>query len=286
MFSIHQREYYRAARLLEGYCSIGSSNEIRENIQHASPCRFNNLTVLFERAGSSAKTKKNLLLRIVFSVAAGLGLAMAGKPFCGGCFIVAALAFEYLELRRRIFSRAERFERDYPAMLLSLASSIRTGMDPLVALCNVSTLFPSDSVVRGELEQLKSKVDSGITEQDAINSFGCTILHPDIKLFTTAFFLARKEGSSLGECLQRLTKVTRLRQSFRRKARSAIAMQRLSAFGIALCSVLIGGMQITANPEAFFDAWSNPFGFKAIIFGGIFLGTGLLWMLCIGRGRI
>lgn len=242
-------------------------------------------TRLFERAGYGAALRKRLFAYTIIGILLPLFLV----PFFGVkviplSFVPPILA--YWVLRRAIFSRAENFERDYPALLLSLASSVRTGLDPLSALSHSAELFQPNSEMRGELVSLRERVESGDSEENAIRSFGSRIEHPDIRLFRTAFILSRREGSSLGECLQRLTKVTRQRQSFRRKARSAVAMQRLSSFGIALCTVLIGLIQVVMNPQAVKEAINHPIGVKALSLGGILIFIGLAWMLRLGRTRI
>jgi Flp pilus assembly protein TadB len=185
---------------------------------------------------------------------------------------------EYILLTRRVFSRAQDFEKDYPALLLSLAAGVRSGLDPLSALCRSADLFIEGSSVREELLALRRHLDEGDTEEVALVKFAETIRHPDIDLFRAAFMLARKEGSSLGECLQRLVRVTRQRQSFRRRVRAAVAMQKLSAFGIGGCALAIGTIQGVTNPRAFQLAWESPFAFKALLFSLtlILLGIGLI----------
>lgn len=186
----------------------------------------------------------------------------------------------------RLKKRTESFERDYPALLLSLASGVRTGLDPFVALCKCGELFSCDSEMKHELERLRKVIDSGATEERAIQEFASSLPHPDLPLFRSAFMLARKEGSSLAETLQRLARVTRQRQSFRRKIRSAIAMQKLSAIGISLCAIVIGLIQGVTNPDAFRAAWQNPIGSRALIAGLALVTLGLGWMLSLARSRI
>ena len=64
-------------------------------------------------------------------------------------------------LKAKGVGRAKSFESDFTALLLSLASSIRTGMDPLAALLKASDLFPERSVLRGEIEKVKEAVEAG-----------------------------------------------------------------------------------------------------------------------------
>lgn len=184
------------------------------------------------------------------------------------------------------FKRSENFESDYPAFLLSLASSVRTGMDPLSAMIEVEKIFEPDSELRKELLKFSAAIGKGKSEQAAISDFGSTINHPDIQLFRTAFILARKEGSSLGDCLQRLAKVTRQRQSFRRKIKSAVAMQRLSAFGIGGCAIAITVIQVLGNPRILEDSIAHPIGQRLMISGTFLIIFGLFWMIRMTRSKI
>jgi tight adherence protein B len=183
-------------------------------------------------------------------------------------------------------AKSRAFESDYPTFLLSLASSVRTGLDPISAIKTVAEMLPLQSPLKIELNKLNQKLESGESEEDAILSFGESIGHPDVVLLTTSLLLARREGSSLGACLQRLNKVTRQRQSFRRKSKAAVAMQRLSSFGIAGCSLVIGGMQVAMNPDAFMQSLHHPLGRMFVGFGVVLMFVGTAWMLFIGRSRV
>ena len=186
--------------------------------------------------------------------------------------------WSYYSLQRAARLRALHFEQDYTALLLTLASSIKTGLDPLQALTQAHEYFHAESSVRCELLKLKNNLEAGMAEEHVINDFASTIDHPDINLFRIAFVLSRKEGSSLAECLRRLVRVTRQRQSFRRKIKAAVATQKLSANGIAVCAVFIAAVQISSNYKAMVQAYNHPVGFK-ILFGGvvvILLGVYLL----------
>jgi tight adherence protein B len=204
---------------------------------------------------------------------------LLGLPF-------AIILFERRALHAMEFKAAESFERDYPALLLSLASGVRTGLDPFVALCTSKELFPASSQMHRELSAVAEAAAQGKSEEESIRAFAASVPHPDLELFRAAFILARREGASLAEALQRLARVTRQRQSFRRKIRSAVAMQKLSAIGIALCTVVIGVMQACTNPAAFQLALAHPIGSKALIGGVCLVVIGLLWMLSLARSRL
>ncbi len=178
------------------------------------------------------------------------------------------------------------FERDYPALLLSLASGVRTGLDPFSALCKTQELFSEGSEMKQQLIGLSLAVERGASEEEAVRGFAADIAHPDLKLFRTAFILARKEGASLAESLQRLARVTRQRQSFRRKVKAAVAMQKLSAIGIGLCTLVIATIQAGTNPAALQTALHDPTGSRVLTAGLLLVLTGLFWMFSLTRSKL
>ncbi len=186
----------------------------------------------------------------------------------------------------RMTRRAQNFEQDYTAFLLSLASAVRAGLDPLQFMCRAPDLFAERSVLREELRAFREAIERGESEEAAITGFAATVSHPDIDLFRGCLLLARREGSSLGECLQRLTRVTRQRQSFRRKMRAALAMQKLSALGIAGCACLIAAVQSIAAREAFLEALSHPLGIRVLSAGIVLIVAGVSWMLALARVKV
>jgi Flp pilus assembly protein TadB len=272
----------RAEVLLEGYLSAAPREELLEQ----QPVKLGFLEAECRYAGVTAEYRKGILIRMgvygVLSLIIGVFLGSKIPLLVGG-----GLSYvEYLTLKRKAAARAHSFEKDYTAMLLSLASAIRTGLDPLAAILQLGKLFSPSSEVYKELATLKANVESGMQEEEAVRRFGSSIAHPDLRLFITAFILARREGSSLSECLQRLARVTRQRQSFRRKIRSAVAMQKLSAIGIGASAVVIGIIQVSSNPEGLKLALAHPIGSKILGFGIFLIGAGIAWMMRLASTRV
>ncbi len=246
--------------------------------------KFLRSLILF--AGLEACELRSLLIKvgsIVLGTTFLIGFFSSLLPLLAGVALVLGL---YLSLSRKAFNRTEGFERDYTALLLSLASSVKSGIDPLSALGGSHRLFREGSEMQRELKAFLAKIEGGQSEDEAIETFACSINHPDLPLFRSAFSLARKEGSSLAECLQRLARVTRQRQSFRRKIRASVAMQKLSAFGIVACCICIGLVQFISNPSGFQKAIHQPAGVRLMAVGSALMVAGIWWMLRITRSRI
>jgi len=275
------------------YCLLYGSKELRPKTKQereqgnelplSKPTR---LHPLLRRAGMEDLQAEQYLRRTARELLVLIALAFYGFGLAGACISAAALGLEYLRLKRAAYLRAMEFEADYTALLISLASGVRTGLDPLVALGECARLFPESSLVRREIEKSNERIMRGQSEQEAIQAFAATVEHPDISLFRVSFLLARREGSSLAHCLQRLGRVTRQRQSFRRKIKTAVAMQKLSSLGIAGCAVVIGLFQMITNSQAWVNAAAHPIGQKIISVGLVLMVSGVVWMMRLTRSRI
>lgn len=192
----------------------------------------------------------------------------------------------YLFRSHQTLSQAIKFEREYPALLLALASSVRAGADPLVALMQLESLFPPASEVAKAIATFRETIDGGADEEQAIVEFASSLKHPDITMFRTALQIARREGASISSTLYRLVRVTRSRQSLRRKARAAVMSQRLSSLGIAALALLIALGSAVANPGLLGDAVTHPLGSSMMWCGGLLIAVGVIWSLILTRGRL
>ena len=273
-------EVLRARELLAGYSEISRNKVTTPAEKKSATSEFGRLLVAAQVDSRPIFSRIAVVCAVCFLFVFLFELWIFIGVFAG------YVAFEYFKVDAKAKCRVESFEKDYTALLLSLASSVKTGLDPLVALTQSYQLFAPKSEVRKELEILRRSIDSGMSEEGGIKQFAKTIDHPDIALFRSAFLLARREGSSLAECLQRLARVTRQRQSFRRKAKAAVAMQKLSSFAIVGCCGMIGVIQFVANPTGFQKSIHDPVGMKIMGTGVLLLFVGVGWMVRIAKARI
>jgi tight adherence protein B len=174
-------------------------------------------------------------------------------------------------------------DRDLPALLTTIASSVRAGIDPIRAMCDAESYFPLRSPFVAEIRKFKSSFEEGKDEVVAIEQFLREDSSVDLLLFKQCLLLSRQLGSSLADPLHRVVRVVRSRQSFRRKTRAALAMHRMSAVGIALCALLIVGMQVVVDSSRVAMTIQHPVG-RVLLCGGVSLiGLGVIWMLRMGR---
>ncbi len=205
-------------------------------------------------------------------------------------FIILSLPVIYYLFKKQIKYFARRsndslFERDYPIFLISLSSSIKCGLDPLTAMIQSKDLFERNTPIFKEIEKVHQQLSTGVSESEAVLDFGSELKIPDLALFKDAFLLSRQQGASLSHCLHRIARVVRTRQSFRRKTKAAIAMQKLSGVGIVIAVGVIFIIQTTTAYQTLLNAWQDPIGMKLLFLAATFVISGMVGMLRIGSSE-
>ena len=238
------------------------------------------LGVLCAQAGiPAAVLRRNGIFAVL---GAGVGFSVGGLAV-GGTLMAIGIGGIGLRVWRRARSNRQAIDRDLPALLTSVASSVRAGVDPVSALLSARDYFQKETPLVREIEGLQRGLVSGGDEEELLEAFLAIYSSQEGELFKRCLILARRHGSSLGEPLHRITRVVRQRQSFRRKVKAALAMHRMSAIGIALCAVAMGALQLVMNPHSLDIAIHHPTG-RVLLIGGICLiSCGLVWMMMMGR---
>lgn len=190
----------------------------------------------------------------------------------------------YLKLFRKQHISTKRFLDDLVALLQSLAAAIRSGMDPILALERCGSSLGEHSYLAKEVALLINKMtDEAVPLHSALKLFANEINDPCLDLFKHALKLAHDDGASISTCLQRLSRVTRQRQSFDRKVKSALAMQKLSTIGLLACASMMLMTQALTNFEAITRVFSNPLSLLVMTIGLILLFSGGLMMAMLAK---
>ena len=146
-------------------------------------------------------------------------------------------------------------------------------------------MFSTDSPLQQAIAKAEQEMEEGRSEEEVIMNFASEVNHPDLSLFKQAYLLSRKHGSSLSSCLQRIARVVRSRQSFRRKVRSAVALQKLSALGIFFAVIAMLVIQTVAAKETLIAAWQDELGFKLLVLAACLVLGGIVWMFRVSKLR-
>lgn len=194
-------------------------------------------------------------------------------------FVIAFLVPELVDgfLQKAIDKRYDAFDNDYPAMLLSYVSLLKTGMNAIGGLDATAKGLEEDSLVRAEIELLIERLRLGLSEEQAINAFAEDIPHPELELFVQSLLLSRKVGGGLSQTLERLAKQVRKRQQFRKQAIAVVGMEKYSSYMIAGIMTGLLGYLSFSSPDLIVPALSHPVGTKIIQTGVGLIMIGFYW---------
>jgi tight adherence protein B len=173
--------------------------------------------------------------------------------------------------------RFEAFDKDYPVLLLSYVSLLKTGMNAIQGMEAAAKGLEPDSLVRAEVELLIERLRLGLTEEQAISAFGEDVAHPELELFVQSLILSRRVGGTLSQTLERLAKQVRKRQQFRKQAVAVVGMERSSLYMIAVIMGLLLGYLVISSPQLVLPAFSHPLGNKIFQCGIMLIVFGFYW---------
>ena len=189
-------------------------------------------------------------------------------------------------LDRAVRKRFNAFDRDYPVMLMSYVSLLKTGMSAIGGLESAAKGLPEDSAVRYEVELMLERMRLGLTESQAIGAFAEDIPHPEVDLFVQGLILSRKVGGTLSNTIERLARQVRKNQQFRRQALASVAMQQSSVY--LICAVMTGLILYMAYmaTDLISPAFTDPMGKLVFQSGLTMVILGFYWSRVVTNIKI
>jgi len=125
-------------------------------------------------------------------------------------------------------ARDKVFIEEYPSVLLATASNLKAGLSVYSALERAIQLLDDGSVTKAEIKQLLEKVSRGVPKEEAVRDFATDIRLPELRLFKRAFLLVLVHGGKFSRTLERLSEVSRDRDSLIKSAQVSTASMRMT----------------------------------------------------------
>ncbi len=150
-------------------------------------------------------------------------------------------------LRRKIQSRLDRFESQFPDGLEFIARSMRAGHAFSVSLEMLFREF--EDPMAGEFRRTFEEQNLGLPLEIALAKFAERVPLVDVRFFTSAVLLQRKTGGNLTEILDNLAHLIRERYKLRGKVRAISAHGRMTGNALTAIPVFVGGLMLWMNHD-------------------------------------
>lgn len=217
------------------------------------------------------------LTRLVVAVAIGVVVTFAGLLVFGSTLMHAlmgalfsGLVLPILVLKMLRSRRQKKFSAQFPDAIDIIVRSLRAGHPVPVAISMVARETPDP--VGSEFGIVVDEITYGADLETAMRNLYFRVGSDDLPLFVTAVAIQGSTGGNLGEILQNLSGVIRMRFKMRRKIKALAAEGRASAMILSSLPILMFLVIYFLVPGFYSIVWEHDLA-------KIILGIAGAWMI-------
>lgn len=240
------------------------------------PVEYLNRLIL--QSGLSTGVIKLAIYVFVVAVLAAVAMhVIKGNPlYTALTFALFLTAAPLLWLKILRSRRQKKFGAQFPDALDIIVRSLRAGHPVPVAITMVGRELPDPCGT--EFGIVADEVTYGADLESAMRNLYFRVGQDDLPLFVTAVAIQGSTGGNLGEILQNLSSVIRLRFKMRRKVRALASEGRASAMILASLPVVIFGIINLVAPDFYASVWHHDMTKIALASAAGWMGVGILIM--------
>jgi tight adherence protein B len=191
-----------------------------------------------------------------------LSHALGAALFCG--LVLPILVLKYLRRRRQ-----KKFGAQFPDAIDIIVRSLRAGHPTPIAVTMVAREMQDP--IGSEFGIVTDEITYGADLETAMRNLFFRVGTDDLPLFVTAIAIQGSTGGNLGEILENLSAVIRLRFKMRRKIRALAAEGRASAMILSSLPIAMFAIINFVTPEFYLSVWQYDLT-------KILLGVAACWM--------
>ena len=217
--------------------------------------------------------------RLMLFVAIGMAVSFAGVMAFDGKMLHAALAALFsgfvlplLVLKFLRSKRQKKFGAQFPDAIDIIVRSLRAGHPVPVAIGMVAREMPDP--MGSEFGIVIDEITYGADLETAMRNLYFRVGSDDLPLFVTAVAIQGSTGGNLGEILENLSAVIRLRFKMRRKIRALAAEGRASALILSSLPILMFMVIWFLVPDFYASVWQYSITKIALALAACWMGVG------------
>ncbi len=235
------------------------------------------LARLLEQSGHEQLAYRFILLRIGFSIVAGLVTWVFTQQigFALGAAVLL-LIIPFVKLYRDSHTRIEKFEELFPEALDLMTRSLQAGHPFNECIQIVSQEFP-DPIAK-EFALTYADLNYGNDISQALSGLLERVPSITLVAFVSSILIHKDSGGNLAEVLNKISAVIRGRFKFSRKVKTLSAEGRLSAFILTLVPFVLFLLIWFTTPDYLSALTDSPEGKKLIMYGMTGMVIGIYWI--------
>jgi len=220
--------------------------------------------------------------RIVFSMLALIGLgALLGNWWIAPGLLgwapgLALGAIPYLFLLQKRRMRLRRFSEQLPEAINLMSRGLRAGQALPATIETIAQ--ESDDPIRSEFRRAADEQSFGLPFREAMTNLGRRVPVADLQFLITAILVQKETGGNLVQVLDKASHMIRERVRVAGQMRIRTAQGR--ATGWILCALPFAMFIVMNlfNPGYGKALFQDPMGQKMVMYAGIMMVIGILWI--------
>jgi tight adherence protein B len=189
--------------------------------------------------------------------------AVTGELVFGLLFFVCFLLAPHFILNLLIKKRLEKFERQLPDAMLSIASSLRAGASLSIALDNL--LEEASDPLRQEFALLVRERTLGVSLDTALVNMEKRLPLEDLYLCFSAFQIAQDAGGNLAETLESLAETLRRKIAMEGRIDSLTAQGKMQGWVMSSLPLLLMAVLMRLEPDAMGKLFHTKIGLTVLV---------------------
>ncbi len=190
----------------------------------------------------------------------GLAAGLIWLPIRGLAFVPALIlaALPWLILRAREERSLKKLEEQLPDALDLMARALRAGHALNTGMEMVAEEMAEP--IRSEFAAVVDEVRLGLKLSEALDNLSRRAPLTDLRFFAVTVALHRETGGNLTEVFDKIARLIRERQQFRRQVEALTAEGRFSAVVLLLLPAAMALYLFLSNRDYLEPLWMDPFG--------------------------
>ncbi len=233
-----------------------------------------NLNQLLLQSGLSIGFGKLILFVVIGAIASFAGVMMfngklshAAMAALFATFVLPILVLKFMRGRRQ-----KKFSAQFPDAIDVIVRSLRAGHPVPVALTMVAREMTDP--MGTEFGIVIDEITYGADMETAMRNLYFRVGSDDLPLFVTAVAIQGSTGGNLGEILENLSAVIRMRFKMRRKIRALAAEGRASAMILSSLPIGMFGVIYFLVPEFYASVWHYDLTKICLALAACWMGIG------------
>ena len=194
-------------------------------------------------------------------------------------FILSSVAIVITIAKFAKFSGAQqqkKFSEDLPNLLTLVSGGLKSGLSIEQTFEAYSSQNKGELAI--QLRRILKEAQMGESFESSLLNLAKRMENTDLEWIVAALTIQKNVGGSLAEIIDTVLETIKSRMDIRREVRTLSAEGRLSAVVLIFLPISIFLFLVYSQKEYMAIYWTNPLGVVALIFVGLLMLLGWVWM--------